>query len=124
MTSQEEEQPLQQPLIKNQKLEKIVTKLWELMVEWKFIILIGVLAFWFKIVYVHSTDMWDEGWFTAIAVRMADGLSDPFLPLYYTGFDAPLRFFDKPPFAFMAGAFLMNIFGRTTFAAKGIGKNL
>ncbi len=86
----------------------------------KFLILIGFLAFWVKIGYISSTDMWDEGWFTAIAVRLTEGNYSPLLPLYYIGNNVTLQFFDKPPVAFWGGAILMDIFGRTTFAAKGI----
>ncbi|MFX1285693.1 MAG: ArnT family glycosyltransferase [Promethearchaeota archaeon] len=97
-----------------------IKKVWAIIVQFRFIVVIGLLAFWVKVAFIHSTDMWDEGWFTAIASRMADGLSDPFLPMYYTGNNNELLFFDKPPVAFWGGALLMIIFGRTTFAAKGI----
>ncbi|MFW9903654.1 MAG: ArnT family glycosyltransferase [Candidatus Thorarchaeota archaeon] len=97
-------------------------KLWVFISKFRFIFVIGLLAFLVKVAFIHSTDMWDEGWFTAIASRMAYGPSptSPFLPLYYPAEGGDIKFFDKPPFAFWAGAFLMNIFGRTTFAAKGI----
>lgn len=97
-----------------------ITKVWSIISEFKFVLLIAFLAFWVKVVYLSSTDMWDEGWFTAIFSRMADGSSDPFLPLYYTGNGAETSFFDKPPVAFWGGALLMTFFGRSTFAAKGI----
>ncbi|UCG03420.1 MAG: glycosyltransferase family 39 protein [Candidatus Heimdallarchaeota archaeon] len=97
-------------------------KIWNIVIQFRFILVIGLLAFWVKVAFIHSTDMWDEGWFTAIASRMAFGPSpsSPFLPLYYPAEGGDTKFFDKPPFAFWAGAFLMIIFGRTTFAAKGI----
>ncbi len=97
-------------------LEKFFFALYQL----RFVVVIGLLAFWVKIAYLHSLDMWDEGWFVAIASRMAEGLSDPFLPLYYTGNDNTLQFFDKPPVAFWGGAILMIIFGNSTFAGKGV----
>lgn len=97
-------------------------KIWAFSIQFRFVIVIGLLAFLVKVAFIHSTDMWDEGWFTAIASRMAFGPSpsSPFLPLYYPAEGGDIKFFDKPPFAFWVGAFLMNIFGRTTFAAKGI----
>jgi len=97
-------------------------KVWAIIVYFRFVVVIGLLAFWVKIAFIHSTDMWDEGWFTAIASRMAFGPSpsDPFLPLYYPAEGGDIKFFDKPPFAFWVGAFLMGIFGRTTFSAKGV----
>ncbi len=97
-------------------------KIWAIIIQFRFIFIIGLLAFWVKVAFIHSIDMWDEGWFTAIASRMAFGPSpsSPFLPLYYPAEGGDIKFFDKPPFAFWAGAFLMSIFGRTTFAAKGI----
>ncbi|MFX0208383.1 MAG: ArnT family glycosyltransferase, partial [Candidatus Hodarchaeota archaeon] len=97
-----------------------IKKLWAVLVQFRFVVVIGLLAFWVKVAFIHSTDMWDEGWFTSIASRMADGLSDPFMPMYYTGNNNDILFFDKPPVAFWGGALLMIIFGRTTFAAKGI----
>ena len=117
MTTQEEETEVIRP---SSIVFFYITKIWAIIYQFRFIVLIGLLAFWVKVAYSHSTDMWDEGWFTAIACRMADGLSDPFLPLYYTGNNSALKFFDKPPVAFWGGAILMIIFGRTTFAAKGI----
>ncbi|MFX1535900.1 MAG: ArnT family glycosyltransferase, partial [Promethearchaeota archaeon] len=97
-------------------------KIWAFITQFRFVFVIGILAFLVKVAYIHSTDMWDEGWFTAIASRMAFGPSpaSPYLPLYYPAEGGDIKFFDKPPFAFWAGAFLMIIFGRTTFAAKGI----
>jgi len=95
-------------------------KIWDVFTQHRIVIIIAILAFWLKIVFTHSIDMWDEGWFSSIASRMADGFSDIFLPLYYIGNGVPLQFFDKPPFAFISGAFLMSIFGKSTFAAKGI----
>ncbi|MHA1975112.1 MAG: ArnT family glycosyltransferase, partial [Candidatus Hodarchaeales archaeon] len=109
-----------------QDINPLLLKLWSTIVSYRFVVLIGLLAFFVKVAYISSIDMWDEGWFATIAIRMADGLSDPWLPLYYTGQNSPyysvpaLRFFDKPPAAFWGGAILMSIFGRSTFAAKGI----
>jgi 4-amino-4-deoxy-L-arabinose transferase-like glycosyltransferase len=97
-----------------------VNKVWIMVSRFRLVFLITLLAFILKIVYTHSISMWDEGWYVAIASRMADGLSAPLLPLYYIGFDNPLKFFDKPPFSFILGAFFMNIFGRSTIAAKGV----
>ncbi|WP_455462880.1 ArnT family glycosyltransferase [Candidatus Hodarchaeum mangrovi] len=101
---------------------KYLSQLWHIITSFKFILLIGFLAFWVKIGYISSIDMWDEGWFSAIASRLAFGPSpsDLFLPLYYPAEGGVIKFFDKPPFAFWCGAFLMSLFGRTTFAAKGI----
>ncbi len=103
-------------------LEKIFPQIWAIVIEYRFAILIALLAFWVKVAYTSSIDMWDEGWFAAIASRIAFGLnpSDPWLPLYYPSEGNVVAFFDKPPFSFQAGAILMIIFGRTTFAAKGI----
>ena len=97
-------------------------KIWLFITQFRFVFVIGLLALLVKVAFIHSTDMWDEGWFTAIASRMAYGPSptSPFLPLYYPAEGGDIKFFDKPPFAFWVGAFLMIIFGRTTFAAKGI----
>ncbi|MFX0204950.1 MAG: ArnT family glycosyltransferase [Candidatus Hodarchaeota archaeon] len=97
-------------------------KIWIFITQFRFVFVIGLLALLVKVAFIHSTDMWDEGWFTAIASRMAYGPSpsSPFLPLYYPAEGGDIKFFDKPPFAFWAGAFLMIIFGRTTIAAKGI----
>ncbi|MFX0050566.1 MAG: ArnT family glycosyltransferase, partial [Candidatus Hermodarchaeota archaeon] len=116
MTSSEEKPDI----IRLSRFRLIAEKLWIVLVQSRFVIIIGLLAFWVKIVHLSSIDMWDEGWFVAIASRMADGLSDPFLPLYYPAEGGGIKFFDKPPVAFWGGAILMNIFGRTTFAAKGI----
>ncbi|MHA2243987.1 MAG: ArnT family glycosyltransferase [Candidatus Hodarchaeales archaeon] len=116
MTTQEKETDVIKP---SSIIFFYIKKIWAVIFQFRFIVLIGLLAFWVKVAYSQSTDMWDEGWFTAIACRMADG-SDPFLPLYYTGNNNDLQFFDKPPVAFWGGAILMIIFGRTTFAAKGI----
>ncbi|MFX1517234.1 MAG: ArnT family glycosyltransferase [Promethearchaeota archaeon] len=104
------------------RVQPYLEKIWAFIVQFRFIFVVGLLAFVVKAVFIHSTDMWDEGWFTAIASRMAYGPSpaSPFLPLYYPAEGGDIKFFDKPPFAFWAGAFLMIIFGRTSFAAKGI----
>ena len=103
----------------------LAKNLWTIFIRHRIVFIIAILAFWLKIVYPHSIDMWDEGWFSSIAARMADGLNDIFSPLYYYGKPNPLHttrieFFDKPPFAFIMGAVLMSIFGKSTFAAKGI----
>ncbi|UCE14337.1 MAG: glycosyltransferase family 39 protein [Candidatus Heimdallarchaeota archaeon] len=102
--------------------EKIIFGIWSIIVKFRFIVVIALLAFLVKVTFIHSIDMWDEGWFSAIASRMAFGLnpSDPFLPLYYPSEGDVIKFFDKPPASFWFGALLMVIFGRTTFAAKGI----
>ncbi len=107
------------------ELSLLANKLWKIFVKYRIVFVIAILAFWLKIVFPHSVDMWDEGWFSSIAARMADGLNDIFQPLYYHGKPTPgsttrIEFFDKPPFAFIAGAILMSIFGKSTFAAKGI----
>jgi hypothetical protein len=102
------------------EIPQLGMKIWDLFTKHRMIIIIGILAFWLKITFTHSIDMWDEGWFSSIASRIADGFSDIFLPLYYIGNAVPIQFFDKPPFAFISGALLMSIFGKTTFAAKGI----
>lgn len=119
MTLQEEETDVIKP---SSRVFFYIKKIWEIITQFRFILVIGLLAFWVKVAFINSTDMWDEGWFTAIASRMAYGPSpsDPFLPLYYPSEGGDIKFFDKPPFAFQAGALLMTIFGRTTFAAKGI----
>ncbi|PWI48612.1 hypothetical protein CEE45_06095 [Candidatus Heimdallarchaeota archaeon B3_Heim] len=120
MTAQEEEQNPPPISPKNQMLEKIAVRLWDYFVRYRLLLIVGLLAFWLKIVYTSSIDMWDEGWFVSIASRIADGLSDPFLPLYYRGNNETLQLFDKPPFAFIFGALLMNIFGKSTFGANGM----
>ncbi len=120
MSSPEEDQKPKTKLVDNQTLEKIAYKLWEYFVKYRLLFLVGALAFWVKIVYTASIDMWDEGWFVSIASRIADGLSDPFTPLYYRGNDTQLQLFDKPPFSFIFGALLMNIFGKSSFAANGM----
>ncbi|MCK5158994.1 MAG: glycosyltransferase family 39 protein, partial [Candidatus Heimdallarchaeota archaeon] len=120
MTAQEEEQNPIPESTKNQMVEKIAVRLWAHFVRYRLLLIVGLLAFWLKIVYTSSIDMWDEGWFVSIASRIADGLSDPFLPLYYRGNNATLQLFDKPPFAFIFGALLMNIFGKSTFGANGM----
>jgi len=110
----------------NDLINPFLLQLWHTITSFKFILLIGFLAFWVKIGYISSIDMWDEGWFSTIAYQMTDGFYDIWLPLYYTGQNAPnysipvYQFFDKPPFAFWCGALLMSLFGQTTFAAKGI----
>ncbi|MFW9777419.1 MAG: ArnT family glycosyltransferase [Candidatus Heimdallarchaeota archaeon] len=103
-----------------QKLERVGTRFSAWIRAIKFPLLIGLLAFLVKVAFSGSIGMWDEGWFVAIASRMADGLSDPLLPLYYPAEGGDIKFFDKPPVTFWGGAILMVIFGRTTFAAKGI----
>ncbi len=119
MTSPNEENEVKESNSQSE-IPPAVTKIWGIISEFKFVLLIAFLAFWVKVVYLSSTDMWDEGWFTAIFSRMADGLSDPFLPLYYPAEGGGTAFFDKPPVAFWGGAILMTFFGRSTFAAKGI----
>jgi hypothetical protein len=104
----------------------IITKqFWLVFVKYRIVFVIAILAFLLKIFYTSSIDMWDEGWFASIAARIADGLNDMLLPIYYDGTPNPaylggVKFFDKPPFSFIFGAFLMSIFGKTTFAAKGV----
>lgn len=107
---------------KKSRTEEIIFGIWSIIVKFRFIVVIALLAFLVKVTFIHSIDMWDEGWFAAIASRMAFGLnpSDPFLPLYYPSEGNVIKFFDKPPASFWFGALLMIIFGRTTFAAKGI----
>jgi hypothetical protein len=100
MTSIEPEPDTSELSLLFHRILPYLEKIWAFITQFRFVFVIGILAFLVKVAFIHSTDMWDEGWFTAIASRMA--------------------FFDKPPFAFWAGAFLMIIFGRTTFAAKGI----
>ncbi|MHA1968583.1 MAG: ArnT family glycosyltransferase [Candidatus Hodarchaeales archaeon] len=104
------------------ELPPIVVKIWGVISEFKFVILIAFLAFWVKVAYTSSIDMWDEGWFAAIFSHMAEGTftSDIFLPLYYPAEGGGVKFFDKSPVPFWGGAILMNIFGRSTFAAKGV----
>ncbi|MFX0084107.1 MAG: ArnT family glycosyltransferase [Candidatus Hodarchaeota archaeon] len=119
MTSVEEE-TISNETNSQTDIPPVLKKTWKIISEFKFILLIAFLAFFVKVAYTSSIDMWDEGWFAAIFSRMADGLSDPFLPLYYPAEGGDIKFFDKPPAAFWGGAILMNIFGRTTFAAKGI----
>jgi 4-amino-4-deoxy-L-arabinose transferase-like glycosyltransferase len=119
MTSPEEE-TISKEIQSQTEIPPVVKKIWLIISEFKFILLIAFLAFFVKVAYSSSIDMWDEGWFAAIFSRMADGLSDPFLPLYWPAEGMNVKFFDKPPAAFWGGAILMNIFGRTTFAAKGI----
>lgn len=120
MTSSENETDTNRSSSSFSRFLSILDKIWAILVQFRFVIVIGLLAFWVKVAYISSIDMWDEGWFVAIASWMADGLSDPFLPLYYPAEGGGIKFFDKPPVAFWGGAILMNIFGRTTFAAKGI----
>ncbi|MHA1215438.1 MAG: ArnT family glycosyltransferase [Candidatus Hodarchaeales archaeon] len=126
MSSSEMKKPIDIDDGQVQDIHPLLLKMWSVVVSYRFVVLIGLLAFLVKVAYISSIDMWDEGWFATIAIRMADGLSDPWLPLYYTGQNAPyysapaLRFFDKPPAAFWGGAILMSFFGRSTFAAKGI----
>jgi hypothetical protein len=100
----------------------VLVKIWGVISEFKFVILIAFLAFWVKVAYTSSIDMWDEGWYAAIFSHMAEGTftSDIQLPLYYPAEGGNVKFFDKPPVAFWGGAILMNIFGRSTFAAKGV----
>ncbi|MHA2226157.1 MAG: hypothetical protein ACXAC8_13180 [Candidatus Hodarchaeales archaeon] len=117
MTSTEKKSPPQDFF---ERISPYLEKIWGIIRKFRFIVAIGLLAFLVKVAYTHSMDMWDEGWFTAIASRMASGLSDPFHPLYYPSENEQIQFFDKPPAAFWGGAILMVIFGRTTFAAKGI----
>ena len=103
------------------EIPPVLEKIWGIISEFKFVILIAFLAFWVKVAYTSSIDMWDEGWYAAIFSHMAEGTftSDIQLPLYYPeGGNA--KFFDKPPVAFWGGAILMTIFGRSTFAAKGV----
>lgn len=101
-------------------VERLAARVWGWILTARFPILIALLAFLVKFAFSGSITMWDEGWYVAIASRMADGLSDPMLPLYYPAEGGDIKFFDKPPVAFWGGAILMIIFGRTTFAAKGI----
>ncbi|MFW9856586.1 MAG: ArnT family glycosyltransferase [Candidatus Thorarchaeota archaeon] len=101
-------------------VKSFVDRVWRWILVIRFPLLIALLAILVKVAFSGSIAMWDEGWFVAIASRMADGLSDPMLPLYYPSEDGGINFFDKPPVAFWGGAILMWIFGRTTFAAKGI----
>ena len=104
------------------ELPPFLVKIWAYLSDFKFVILIAFLAFWVKVAYTSSIDMWDEGWFAAIFSHMAERTftTDPFLPLYYPAEGGDVKFFDKPPVAFWGGAILMSIFGRSTFAAKGI----
>ncbi|MHA1994473.1 MAG: ArnT family glycosyltransferase [Candidatus Hodarchaeales archaeon] len=120
MSDQDKEQKSTSSLLENETLEKIAIKFWGYFIQYRLLVLVGVLAFWVKIAYAPSIDMWDEGWFVSIASRIADGLSDPFLPLYYRGDDQVIQLFDKPPFAFIFGALLMTIFGKSTFGASGL----
>ncbi|MFX0123693.1 MAG: ArnT family glycosyltransferase [Candidatus Hodarchaeota archaeon] len=122
MTSSEKESDAAESHSLFLQLLPYLEKIWAILVKFRFIFVIGLLAFLVKVAFIHSIDMWDEGWFAAIASRMAFGPSpsDPFLPLYYPAEGGDIKFFDKPPFSFWAGALLMIVFGRTTFAAKGI----
>ncbi|MFX1421237.1 MAG: ArnT family glycosyltransferase [Promethearchaeota archaeon] len=119
MPSQDEETDSLKP---SSQLLRYLEKIWSIITKFRFIIIIALLAFWVKVAFTHSIDMWDEGWFSAIASRMAFGPppSDPWLPLYYPAEGGDIKFFDKPPFTFWVGAFLMLIFGRTTIAVKGV----
>lgn len=98
---------------------KIIEKVWDNVTKSRFIVLIIILAFWVKLAFIHSIDMWDEGWYVSVTSRISLGLNDPLFPLYYPNGAGNIVFFDKPPFAFWVGATLMNILGYTTVAAKG-----
>lgn len=119
MTSHDEEKEETKP---SSRIIWLTSRVWAIIVQFRFILVIGLLAFWVKVAFTQSIDMWDEGWFTAIASRMAFGPppSDPFLPLYYPSESGGINFFDKPPVTFWVGAILMTILGRTTLAAKGV----